>query len=207
MEARDFTLKQGKTFSRVLRWGAEPIRYIPISAITNTAPVVITCAQNHELPDGWSAAIVSVRGMVEINASTPPRLKSDYKKVTVVNPTTLSINSINASDFKPYVSGGYVQYYTPVDLTGYTARMTIRSRLGGPALLTLTVPAGGTLGPNESGILLDPAASTVTVVISAADTAAMTWQRGVYDLEMELTGTVTELSSGTILVEREVTTP
>ena len=58
--AYDLVIKQGKTFSKVLRWEAPPIIYKPITAITNAAPVRITSA-NHGIIDGWRVAIVSVK--------------------------------------------------------------------------------------------------------------------------------------------------
>jgi len=51
------------------------------------------------------------------------------------------------------VSGGYVVYYTPVNLVGYTARMTIKDKIGGTVLATLVMQAG-------TGFVIDTAAQT-----------------------------------------------
>ena len=59
------------------------------------------------------------------------------------------------------------------DLTGCTAHMQIRDRIGGTVLVDLTDTAGITLGG---------AAGTITIVITAEQTRAITGKKGVYDL-------------------------
>lgn len=197
-DTKDFEILQGKTWSQVVRWETEPIVYKAITGISQTAPVSITCV-GHGIPDGWRAAVVSVRGMTEINAqSTPPKAK-DYHPVTVVGVDTVELNDVNAADFKAYVSGGYLQYNTPVSLTGYTARMTIKDKVGGTILKALTT--------ENSGITINSTNKTITLTISATDTTAFTWKKGVYDLELVSgTGVVTQLLSGAVALVYEVTT-
>lgn len=56
-------------------------------------------------------------------------------------------------------------------------------------------------------ITIDTVNYTITLTINATDTAAITWQQGVYDLEMvSAGGVVTALLSGNILISQEVTT-
>jgi len=197
MATKDYVIQQGKTFRRVSRWEAPPYVYKPISGITQAAPAVVT-ANSHGVLNGQSVAIVSVKGMAEINAPTNPPKEKEYRKATVTGPNTIELNDVNAAGFKPYTSGGYVQYRTPVDMTGYTARMTVKNKVGGTVLLTLTTENGG--------ITLDNVAKTITLFIDAATTAAFTWKTGVYDLEMVSGADVTELYSGKITVTFEVTT-
>lgn len=140
---QDFVITQGKTFSQVLRWEAPPIIYKPITAISKVAPVSITAA-GHSVPSGWRVAVVSVVGMTEINAKNTPPRATDYHQATVVDPNTVALNDINASGYTAYVSGGYLQFNTPVNLTGFTARMTIKDRITAPNLLVCTT--GGTTG-------------------------------------------------------------
>lgn len=87
----------------------------------------------------------------------------------------------------------------PVDLTGVTARMQIRQSVASPdVLLELTT---------ENGMLvIDPLNGRTDISLDADTTAAMTWRRGVFDLELvDGTGWVTRLVRGTITVIREVT--
>lgn len=195
---KDLVIEQGKTFSQVLRWEAPPIIYRPITGITQTAPARVTCPA-HGIPNGWRVAIVSVKGMTQINAANTPPKDKDYKTATVVDPDTVELNSVNASEFKAYSGGGYLQFNTPVDLTGYVARMSIKDKVGGTELLRLDT--------TNMRISLSSANSTILLELGAAITAALTWKKGVYDLELESpTGVVTALLTGAVTVTSEVTT-
>lgn len=197
-DTKDLSLVQGKTFSLVLRWETEPILYRPITAIQQTAPARLTVTA-HGVPDGWRCAVTNVKGMTEINAEANNLRDKDYNPVTVIDVNTIEINAINAAGFKDYVSGGILQHNTPVSLVGYTARMAIKDKVGGTVLLTLTT--------ENSGIALDSTKHTITLTISAAATAALTWKSGKYDLELiSPTGVVTALLSGAVTVTKEVTT-
>jgi hypothetical protein len=196
---QDFTIAKGKTFSRVLRWETEPFVYKAISAITKAAPAVVT-ATAHGVPDGWRVAIVSVLGMTEINALNDPPLESDFRKAKVLTGDTIELNAVNSAGFTVYAAvSGFVQYYTPVDLAGFSARMQIRQSLTATTfLLELTTVNGR--------IALDNALKTITLTVSAVDTAALTWKTGVYDLELVSPGgVVTQLLSGTVMVTEEAT--
>ena len=88
---------------------------------------------------------------------------------------------------------------TPIDLTGCTARMQVRSDVGSPtALLSLTT--------ENDGIVLGGALGTIELYVSDEDTAAITWDGGVWDLEIvHPGGEVTRLAQGSISVSPEVT--
>lgn len=87
----------------------------------------------------------------------------------------------------------------PIDLTGYAARLQVRERHDSQAvLLELTTENGG--------ITIDGPAGTLTLHLSAAASAALTWERGVYDLEIvSPSGVVTRLLEGSALTRPEVT--
>lgn len=199
---KDFVIEQGKTFQHVLRWEAPPYIYKPISGITQAAPAVVTAA-THGVPNGWRVAIVSVKGMTAINAVNDPPKTSEYKRATVLTANTIELNDVNSADYKPYTSGGYVQYLTPVDMGGFTARMQIKDKVGGVVLASTEV---GDTPLDTITITIDNVAKTISLLISAADTAALTWTKGVYELEMINGGVVTALLTGKITVTKEVTT-
>jgi hypothetical protein len=194
---KDLTILQGRTFSYPLKWEIEPIVYKPITGITQAAPCIVT-AVGHGLPDGWRVAIVSVKGMTQINASNPPK-DSEYVVAKKLTDDTIELNTVNAAEYKAYTSGGYVQYNTPQDLTSYVARMSIKDKVGGTELMSLTT--------TNDRIVVDDTAKTITLAIDATDTAAITFKRGVYDLELESpAGVVTALMFGNVTVTNEVTT-
>jgi hypothetical protein len=87
-----------------------------------------------------------------------------------------------------------------VNLTGFTARMQVRSvySIDGPAI-SLTTNAGG-------GIALGGAAGTVTVTVAATVSANLVPKNYVYDIELvSAGGVVTKLIRGKMKVLPEVT--
>ncbi len=150
LKTKDLEVTQGSTFQRDIRWGAPPYVYSPITAITQAAPPVIT-APAHGAKDGWPVAVVSVKGMTQINASNPPK-SIEYVRATVTDANTIKLNTVNAAGYGAYTSGGYVQYLTPVDLTGFTARMQIKDKIGGVVLANSAsvAPAGSLVFDNTA---------------------------------------------------------
>jgi hypothetical protein len=186
---QDFCVGTGETFQPVLRWGSEVLISKPISAISQAAPVVVS-AVGHAVPDGWRVAVVSAKGMTQINAKNFPPTGTDWHKATVLTVDTVQLNRVNSADYAAYLSGGFLVYNTPVTLTGMTAKMTIRDApITGAVLVTLT---------EILGITLNDTAKTITPLLA---TAALTWTTGYYDLELTDTGgKVTQLLSGVITI-------
>jgi len=193
----DLVIEQGRTFRQIVRWKALPLVYKPITGISVAGPAVVTCAA-HGVPDGWEVAIASVLGMTEINAKASPPKSKDYMKAKVLSAGSLELNLVNAAGFTAYQSGGYVIYYTPVPLAGYTGRMTIKTAVGGTVLATLTDANGG--------VVVDDAAKTITLLLTASETEAFTWTKGVYDLELVKAPDVVALLTGKVKLTKEVTT-
>jgi hypothetical protein len=87
----------------------------------------------------------------------------------------------------------------PVDLTGCSARMQVRQPLDSSVVLLELTTGNGR-------IALGGAAGTVELSMTAADTAALTWPYGVYDLEIvHPGGDVRRLLAGKVKVVLEVT--
>lgn len=107
---------------------------------------------------------------------------------------------------------------TPINLSGYTAKMQIRVAPGTAVLLEFnTTPATG-----KADIALGGALGTITLTASATLTTALNFtgapigtggeggismrgQLGVYDLELTNGGAVTKLTSGTVCFVKEIT--
>jgi hypothetical protein len=194
----DLVINQGSTFKQVLRWATTPIIYKPITGATKAAPCVITVVA-HGVPDGWPVALAAVGGMTQLNAKNTPAKNSDYRRATLRDANTIELNDVNAAAYSTYTSGGFLQYDTPTDLAGFTARMSIKDKIGGALLLSLT--------DANNRIQFDNVLKTITLSITAADTAAIAWAQGVYDLELvSAAGVVTRLFSGSVAINFEVTT-
>lgn len=185
----DLHIVQGATLRDTLRLMQPRLEYRPITGIGGS-PVRLTV--EHGLPGNWLAWAEGVSGMQGVNRA----LRERPHRVTVVDARTLEINALSAFGLSP--SGGQLIYKPPVDLIGAKARMQIRPQIGGPVLLELTTENGGLA-------ITDP--GTIERTISAAETAALTWTEGVYDLEVEYAdGTVQRYLQGVVTVSREVTT-
>lgn len=88
---------------------------------------------------------------------------------------------------------------SPVDLTGYAARMKVAEDYDSTPVLSLT-------SSPAAGLTLGGAAGTIRIVITDEQTAALTIESGKYDLELEAPdGTVRRLLRGNVTVLPEVT--
>lgn len=188
----NFTAYQGSTLREVLRWEGSKKAYTLITAISNTAPVVIT-APGHGVPLEWRIKLTNIGGMVELNSTEA------YHQVTGITEDTITINSINSVSYRAYTTGGVVEFNTPISLTGYTARMQIRERLTSPTIIyELTTENGG--------ITFNSTNNTIELNIPAEITTEFNFISSVYSLEVESsTGTVTTIASGNLNLVKEVT--
>lgn len=199
------TIRKGKTYAHVLRWGVKSFVYSPITNITKTAPMVVT-SPAHGLPDGWPVAIVSVVGMDEVNASKNPPAAKDYRQCKVIDGQHVEFNSVNAANFKTYKSGGYLQYYAPADLTGVSPRMVVWDKPGGSIILSSDHSHIAT-GAAPLTLAIDNALKTITFTFTDETTAAIVQSKAVFEVEIEDSlGATHYLDSGAITFIKELAT-
>lgn len=85
-----------------------------------------------------------------------------------------------------------------IDLTLYAARMTVRKKLGGTAVIGLSV---------GSGIVVAATSPNIVVTMTATQTAAMDFGIGIYDLEVQSpSGIVYGLLEGPVELVKEIST-
>jgi selenophosphate synthetase-related protein len=87
---------------------------------------------------------------------------------------------------------------SPVNLTGYTARMQVRENYEAESTLVSLTSSGG-------DITLGGALGTIAVTIAASATQLLQLDEAVYDLELVNGATVTRLIQGRAIISREVT--
>jgi hypothetical protein len=88
---------------------------------------------------------------------------------------------------------------TPVNLTGYSAKMQVRESADSDAVL---LELSTTLG----NIQITPLTGKVTLVFSPDDTSGAYWTKGKYDLELTSgNGFVTRLVQGKFSLSKEIT--
>lgn len=86
----------------------------------------------------------------------------------------------------------------PIDLTGATAKMQVRSSVTSPDILL-------ELNTENTRIIITPLTGTIELIVSAADTSALLGRGGSYDLEIIQAGATTRLIEGKIVFKDEVT--
>lgn len=192
------TIIKGKTLSQSLLYAEDSFTYVPIDAVINRAPLRVTCPA-HGIKDGWP---VRIQGTV-----SPEIMNTEVGKTVnarVVDADTIEFNTIDGTLWGEITAPGNIVFYTPADVTDWKLRMHVRDKPEGNILLSLSSdPADGAMGV----ITVDESSSTFTLELTAAQTAALTWAGGVYDIEaIKPDGTVVEvIATSTVLVKKEIT--
>lgn len=110
---------------------------------------------------------------------------------------TLHITIEQGATFKPVMTWKD-QNGALIDLTGYTARMQIRETVESTVVIYEATTANGKL-------ILGGALGTITFDFPATDTAGLSFDEAVYDLELDAGGIVTRLLKGDVYLSPEVT--
>lgn len=197
---KNISIQQGSNFEMVVRWESKNVVFKAVTGITKTAPPVLTVA-GHAVPDGWRVGLTNIKGMTALNATHAPLEDADYYQAKLIGVDALSLDGIDATGLATYTSGGILRYFSPIDLAGYTARMDIRSTLASTTVIFA-------LTTGNTRIALNNVSKTITLAISAVDTALLTFTSGVYSLELVSgAGEVAQILNGTAKLIKEVTRP
>ena len=188
---------QGARFVKTLHWYGGGKAYDTIDGIAVGYPTTITVTA-HGLPSNSPTpiAIDGVKGSARV-------LNTGMKECDLVQATYIDANSFSVpipTVGKIYEVGtGYIEWYTPKDLTSYTARMQIRQYVdSATTLVSLTSGAG------DIAISLPDA--RISVFIDTAVTEALDFEEAVYDLELvDNSGEATRLLEGNVTLRKEVT--
>jgi hypothetical protein len=186
----NFKVYQGSTFNETFRYESATKVYTPITAIFSTSPLTITAA-SHGMLVGWRGKISGVIGMTEVNSL-------DYLVCTAKTTDNVTFNSVNTSGFKTYISGGVLEYNAPHSLSGVTARMQIREKLGSTTMIDELTTENGKIVVNDTD-------KTITIVLSATVTAAYTFKTAVYSMELIEGSVVTPFITGNLTLDSEIT--
>lgn len=192
--SQNFTIKQGETLAYPFFWYSGDLVTKAITAIALTFPAVVTAVGHGILVDQVvPVRLETIRGTKKLN--TPAGETVYAKRLTA---DTVQIIGANASGMAAYIGGGYLTYTPPTNLTGYTARMQLRESVDSEdVLLELTSP---------TELVLDATAGMITVSMTEAETAALTFDTAVYDLELVSSGGISKrLAAGKVTVSKEVT--
>lgn len=171
----DLQIRRGSSVALPIRIETSRYKWAAITAITREAPVEIT-APGHGFPNGWRAAVATAGGMAQINIANPLPKDRELRSIDVIDADTVQINSINASSFSAYTSGGYLVGFEPLDMSGIeSARMDVRSAAGD--LLASFTTDDGTL-------VISAGVSAVVLTLDADQSRDLPFSFGLYDLEL-----------------------
>lgn len=203
-------LVRGKTLLTVIRWETTPVVSKAITAISTASGFPRATVNSHGATNGWRGYVTSVQGMRQLNTDNPER--PTYREVTVIDANTLEFNGLNpvddnGRDWPDYIAGGFFKYNTPKSLANKTIRVKVKDKVGGTVLLSTEA---GDAPLNLITAVADNATKTITVEIGATTTEALTWAKGVWEVEAEdsVTGVVDSIiAPSSVLVGDEVITP
>lgn len=193
MAKKEILITRGDTFSMVVLWeDRDVIVRKPITAISLASGAPRLSVAAHGLVAGWRAYCTMVGGMREINAENIPPRDRDFHEVTVINADTIELNGVDPVDdsgraWSAYTSGGFLNFYAVKDLSAATARMQIKTKIGGE-LIASSEAADSPL--DIISIDVSPSLKRTTIVIAATDTAAIVAKHGVTNLEMVEAGDI-----------------
>ena len=191
------SIVRGKTLEQPFLYAETGLQYKAITAQVSAAPLRLTVPE-HGLPDNWPVRIQGVTTPTEFNTT------DGTLTAWVVDPDTVELNTLDASLWAVFVPSGHLVFQTPGNLVGWNVRMHIRDRIGGVVLLSLS----SDLADGADGIIeVDASAACITLHLTAAQTSAITWKGGVYDVEAILPdGRVIGLiAPSAVTVKQEIT--
>ena len=184
----DLRIIQGATLRKPLLLMQPRYEYRPITVIQKTAPLQLSVPA-HGMPAGWPCWVEGVTGWSALNRD---KHRERFRLATVIDADTLEFNELNGTTQN--ASGGHLVYRLPLDMTGASARLQIRD-VSGALLLELSTATGG-LQANGPGRLM--------LSLTAAQTASINWQAGLYDLELTMAdGSVDRWVQGAVGVRQE----
>lgn len=165
----DLPVIPGATLQQPLLLMQPTYTYKPITEIQQTAPLRMTVPA-HALPGNWMTWAEGIQQGASLNLDKGTTVG---RMTRVIDADTVEFNDINGLALR--ASGGVLVYQLPVDLTGMGIRVEIRGEGAEPIVLTL----GAGITVTGLGQLL--------MVLTAEQTAAITWTRGEWDLDLTYT--------------------
>lgn len=208
---KTLNIVRGKTTRQVIRWETTPVVSKAITAISFATGFPRLTVPSHGAKNGWRVYVSGVQSPKQINTQNNPPRSSDYREATVIDGDTVEFNGLlpvdeNGRDWAAYTSGGFLQYNTPKSLAGATVRVKVKDKVGGTVLLS-TQAVDTPL--NLITATADDTNKAITIEIPASATEDLTWDKGVWEVEVEFgTGVVESvIAPSPVVVGDEVITP
>ena len=189
-------LVRGKTFQFVVRWeDGNTVIAKPITGISYTSGFPRLTVASHGLTSGWKCYVAGVVAPKQINAASVPPRASDLREATVIDSGTVEFNGVAPVDesgraWAAWTSGGFLYYNAARSLSGATVRAKVKDKVGGTVLLSTEA---GDSPLNLITVTVDDATKIILIEVDEATTEALTWSKGVWEVEAEVGGNVFSL--------------
>lgn len=110
----DKKVRCGWIYMYVDSTGTDLNKLIGLLSVSQSDPCIVVTDTAHNLISGDQVSFIQVGGMTELN--------NNYYFITVINPTSFSLNDIDSTAFTAYTSGGYVKgpERAKIDIQVYT---------------------------------------------------------------------------------------
>jgi hypothetical protein len=187
---RNYKIYRGSTFRDIIRLESSNKVVKPISEIIKGG-VTSIISISHGLTPGWRFKVSGVVGMKEINTN-------NFVFSGNVTDDTIQIPDLDSSNYGNYISGGFLKYNLPEDLSGATARMQLRATKTSDIILA-------ELTTENNLIKLDMASGVIALELPSSITQDFLFKKAVYSLEVLIEGIVTTVLIGSFRVEPEIT--
>lgn len=203
---QDLPLIEGKTFNvRVLWISEDTYIHVPIASMSATGPLVVATLTPHGMPDEWPVAVVGAKGLTELNTTSIPPAKKDFRMARKVDASSVEFNQLNGSLYGAHTaSTGYLQFYAPMPVAGTEPYFVVREGVDGAVLLE----AGWKEGVSDGRITINTTGNFYDITVPASALEALAWKKGVYEMETLDTGSGVcyPVASGKIVVTPELAT-
>lgn len=105
---QDKKVRCGWLYMYVDATGSSLVRNVAIDSVTNSNPCVITTEINHGLKNNDEVSFIRIGGTTQLNGTSA--------FITVLTPTSFSLNGVNSTPYGVYTSGGYVSIPQPAKM-------------------------------------------------------------------------------------------
>lgn len=178
-------INPGRVLLQAFRWAESARTYRTVTAVSLSAPCLLT-VPGHGLPDAWPFRLEGIKGPDLLNSDPEDPVSCYRAQVASADTLQLELSTLGQ---KPLVGQAALSYLKPVDLSGYSARFTLKTA------------ARATTNLFQGPAAVDLANQRITVTLADEITQAFPSGRAWYALDvLDDQGNVYAVDAGEALV-------
>ncbi len=189
-------IAQGALFEKVIQWMGDPVLTRPMTAVAVRGQPCRLTVPAHGLPPDW---LVAAPGLGSCCGCSSTGALA-YVRATVIDANTIELPSVNCGALADYVTDlGLLYYRSPRSLVGWEPTLQVRDDRDPDATLLYEFTVG------NGRIVVDTANYQIRLGLTVAETEAITWTEGFYDMRLVNGPTAYRVLEGQISVSPQVT--